>query len=276
MLSLLPLLLAAAAPPAPVTCQAAPEGMVCIPAGTFTRGSDDGPKDARPKAEIWLQTFYADTHEVTVAEHDACIQAGRCEKVKTKYRDFSRPRQPKVGVSWYDAVKYCEAMGKHLPTEAEWEKAARSSDGRTYPWGEARATCERAVIKDARGRSCGTRKRGQHPDRGRTFEVGSRPEERSGLFDLAGNAQEWVYDWHSQSYAACGADCLGVDPRGPCGGAEPCTGHRRRVVRGGSWYWPASHSRTYRRRAHMPSNRPYHHFGFRCAASPAEAEALSR
>ena len=97
-----------------------------------------------------------------------------------------------------------------------------------------------------------------------------------GFVDMSGNAQEWVYDWHSQSYAACGADCLGVDPRGPCGGAEPCTGHRRRVVRGGSWYWPASHSRTYRRRAHMPSNRPYHHFGFRCAASPAEAEALSR
>ena len=266
------LLLTAAATPAP--CGTPPDGMVCVPGGAFVRGSDEGPKDSRPRAEVRLQTFYIDAHEVTVAEHDDCVREGRCSRVKTKYRDFSRPRQPKVGVSWHDALEYCTAQGKHLPTEAEWEKAARGSDGRAYPWGASKATCERAVIKDARGRSCGTRKRGQHPDRGRTYEVGSRPAEREGIFDMAGNAQEWVFDWHSESYGACGPDCLGDDPRGPCQGREPCKGHRRRVVRGGSWYWPASHATTFRRRAHVPSNRPYHHFGFRCAASVAEAEVL--
>ncbi len=274
---LLPLLLVLAAPPlAAAPCGSAPEGMVCVPGGSFVRGSDDGPEDSRPQAMVWLQTFYVDTHEVTVAEHDACVRSGRCRKVKTKYRDFSRPKQPKVGVSWHDAVQYCSAVGKHLPTEAEWEKAARGEDGRPYPWGDSAATCELAVIKDSRGRSCGVRKRGQHPDRGRTFEIGSKPAERGAIFDMAGNAQEWVFDWYSKSYGACGADCRGEEPRGPCQGREPCKGHRRRVVRGGSWYWPASHALTYRRRAHVPSNRPYHHFGFRCAASLAEAEALAR
>ncbi len=257
-------------------CAAPPAGMACIPGGFFLRGSDRGPRHARPQARIWLQTFYMDQTEVTVAAYRVCVAAGACRPQRTNYRDFSRPRQPKVGVSWFAARRYCRAQGKHLPTEAEWEKAARGSDGRRYPWGDEPASCARAIIRDRRGRSCGVPKRFGHPDKGRTFVVASRPPNPYGLYDMAGNSWEWVADWYSPSYRRCGRACLGRDPRGPCGGRDRCPGHDRRVVRGGSWYWGADRATTTFRRAHTPHNRPYHHFGFRCAASAAEAAALTR
>jgi formylglycine-generating enzyme required for sulfatase activity len=84
-----------------------------------------------------------------------------------------------------------------------------------------------------------------------------------------------VADWSSPSYAACGAACLGTNPRGPCQGAAKCPGHREKIVRGGSWYWKGHMATGYYRRFHVPSNRPFHHFGFRCAASLAEARKLA-
>jgi formylglycine-generating enzyme required for sulfatase activity len=246
-------------------CGHPPEGMACIPGGVFLRGSDKGPRNTRPQQSIWLQTFYMDKYEVTVESYQACVAAGKCRPAKTNYRDYSRPRQPKVGVSWYAAQRYCRAQGKQLPSEAQWEKAARGVDGRLYPWGDAMATCERAVIKDKRGRSCGVKKRFGHPEKGRTFVVGTRPSNEYGLYDMAGNSWEWVADWYSKSYAHCGAACQGPDPRGPCQGQEPCSRHTMRIVRGGSWYWGPKQATTIFRRAHVPKNRPYHHFGFRCA-----------
>jgi formylglycine-generating enzyme required for sulfatase activity len=256
------------APPAVLPCGQAPEGMACIPGGAFLRGANDGPRDARPQETVWVQTFYMDTHEVTVEQYEACVKTGACQPARTAYgSDYSRPRQPKVGVSWYHAQAFCQAQAKRLPTEAEWERAARGTDGRRYPWGDEPATCERAVIMDAQGRrSCGVPWKGSAPEKGRTFEVGSRPPNPYGLYDLAGNAWEWTADWHAASYKACGPACRGVNPKGPCGGAEPCPGHKERVVRGGSWYWPAEMATTYYRRGHLPGNRPYHHYGFRCAA----------
>lgn len=262
-------------PPGSLACGPAPTGMACIPGGPFLRGSDKGPRNARPKAEVWVQTFYMDANEVTVEAYQACVGAGGCKPAKTYYRDYSRPKQPKVGVSWFHAERFCRAQGKHLPTEAEWEKAARGTDGRMYPWGDELATCERAVIKDERGRSCGVQKKFGHPEKGRTFVVGSLPPNQFGLYDMAGNSWEWVHDWYTPSYRRCGKACLGVDPKGPCRGKSPCKGHDQRIVRGGSWYWPASHATTTYRRAHFPKNRPYHHFGFRCAASVPEAAALA-
>ena len=254
-----------------------PKEMGCVPGGPFLRGTDKKrPVNARPQATIHLQTFYMDKYEVTVAKYKACVKAGKCDKQRTWYRDYSRPQQPKVGISWYAAVKYCKAMGEHLPTEAEWEKAARGKNGRSYPWGSERATCKRAVIEDNRGRSCGVKKKiGKGPEKGRTFVVGTRAPTLYGLYDMAGNSWEWVYDWYSSSYASCGKACEGTNPKGPCDGKEPCKGHGLKIVRGGSWYWPASYATTYYRRHHVPSNRPYHHFGFRCAASVPEAKTIA-
>ena len=262
--------------PAIIPCAAPPPGMACVPGGPFLRGSDDGLADARPAAEVWVQTFYMDIDEVTNAAYQACVRAGKCRKAGPRYNDFDRPTQPVNGVSWYDARDFCEAHGKHLPSEAAWEKAARGTDGRTYPWGNEPVTCERAVIQDRTGRSCGVPKQGKKPEVGRVWAVGSKPAAIHGLHDMAGNSYEWVADWHSRSYAACGDACLGVDPRGPCAGREPCKGHRHRVVRGGSWYWGPEHATTFHRRRHIPANHPYfHHFGFRCAASAEQAARLT-
>jgi len=251
-----------------------PVGLACIPGGPFIRGSDDGPANTRPRATVWLQTYYMDINEVTYGEYKDCQKAGKCGKAGPLYNDFSRARQPMVGMNWYDADTYCKAQGKHLPTEAQWEKAARGPDGKLFPWGDEPVTCERAIIKDKRGRSCGVPKKGKQGDKGRTFEIGARAPGVYGLYDMSGNAWEWVADWASKSYAECGAACEGVDPKGPCGGVEPCKGHKEKIVRGGSWYWDASYATAIYRRLHYPQNQPYHHFGFRCAASVDEARAL--
>lgn len=263
-------------PPPPDPCGGPVAGMACIPAGDFLRGAREGNPNEQPQATIRLDAFLMDVTEVTVEAHDACVASGKCKVARTIYKDFSRPRQPKVGVRWYDAVDFCAAMNKHLPTEAEWEKAARGTDGRRHPWGDEPATCALAVIMDATGRSCGVKQASGEPDKGRTFEVASRPPNQYGLHDMSGNAWEWVYDWYSPSYAKCGDACLGSNPKGPCAGAERCPGHRDRVVRGGSWFWPASHATATYRQHHVPSNDPYHHYGFRCAASLPEAEVLRR
>ena len=267
--------------PAPLTCVArSVPGMACIPGGAFLRGTDDKHKIAqasRPQSSVWVQTFYMDLNEVTYGEYKACEAQKKCRHAGPNYLDFNNPKQPITGVSWYDAKQYCEAHGKRLPTEAEWEKAARGTDGRMYPWGNEPATCARAVIMIDAGRSCGIKQKSKdHADTGRPEVIGSKPPTLYGLYDMAGNSWEWVSDWFSESWAACGDDCAGVDPKGPCGGAEPCPGHTERVVRGGSWFWPAQYATTYHRRAHTPANRPvFHHFGFRCAASLDGAKALA-
>ncbi|MCA9546451.1 MAG: SUMF1/EgtB/PvdO family nonheme iron enzyme, partial [Myxococcales bacterium] len=107
--------------PAVIPCETAPEGMACVPGGPFIRG-DDTLETAKPKQTVWQQTVYMDVNEVTVAAYKACVRKGKCRKAGPQYADFSRPKQPINGVSWYDAKQFCEAHGKHLPTEAEWEK----------------------------------------------------------------------------------------------------------------------------------------------------------
>lgn len=258
-------------------CGEVPPGMACIPGGPFIRGTDDPKKkNAQPAETVWLQTFYMDLYEVTYADYKACQASKECRRGGPLYNDFSRPTQPIVGPNWYAAVRYCEVQGKHLPTEAQWEKAARGPDGARYPWGDEEATCDLAVIKDERGRSCGVLKKREHPKKGRTFVVGSRAPGVYGLYDMAGNAWEWVYDWASPSYAACGDACRGTDPKGPCDGAGKCRGHEQRVVKGGSWYWDSTYATGYHRRTHFPINemQNFHHFGFRCAASLEEGNAV--
>ena len=257
------------------TCPNAPAAMACVPGGPFIRGNDSGPDNATPKAIVTVSTFFMDLYEVTYAEYKACEKTRKCNVANPLYQDFNRPKQAMTGVSWFDAVRYCQAQGKHLPTEAEWEKAARGTDGALFSWGNAPATCQNAVIMDASGRSCGIRKRFSQPEKGRVLEVGLRAPGVYGLYDMAGNSWEWVADWYSKSYAACGAACSGENPRGPCNGAVKCPGFHDKLVRGGSWYWPAEYATATYRRPHVPSNQPFHHFGFRCAASVDEAAKIT-
>ncbi len=264
-------------------CPQAPDGMACVPGGEMTRGvptdshrclqggqPPSGASASVPASTIWIDTFFIDRTEVTNAAYNACIAKKVCPKSRPFYRDFRDPKQPATGMAWSGAAAYCRFVGKRLPTEAEWEKAARGPEGATNPFDEAELSCANAVLEDRRGRSCGVKASGRDPERGRVLAVGSRSAGRYGLFDMAGNAEEWVADWWSRSYQACGGACAGPNPKGPCGGAAICPGHSYKVVRGGSWYWPAEHASGYHRRRHFPANKPpaMHHFGFRCAASP--------
>ena len=256
-------------------CGGAVEHMACVPGGWTWRGDNDLPA-ASPREQVWLQTFFIDLYEVTNADYRRCADAGACANAGPRYADFDADNQPINGVSWYDADTFCRAAGKQLPSEAQWEKAARGPDGWRYPWGDERATCRRAIMADASGRGCGVQKRGARPETGKPWPVGSRAAGIYGIFDMAGNAYEWVADWAASSYAACGDDCRGVDPRGPCAGMDKCEGHRRKVVRGGSWYWGYERALSFHRRMHVPRNEPFHHFGFRCAASVDTARSLAR
>ena len=260
-------------------CANTPEGMECVPGGWFLRGlatdphecdQADQPRDGRssvvPAAEVWVDSFYIDRTEVTNEAYQACVGRRECEAAGPLYRDYDAPTQPITGMNWFQARQFCTARGGRLPTDAEFEFASRGPDGELYPWGVEPADCERAVIRDETGRACGVLKRGSHPDTGRIFEVASRPAGRYGLFDMVGNAEEWVNDWWSEDYEACGDACLGANPRGPCDGADDCRGHRYKSIRGGSWYWPAEHAHGAHRRRYEPDNDPPHHFGFRCAA----------
>lgn len=261
-------------------CAAPPEGMQCVEGGWFLRGVDEdthrcdqsgqprsGRPSTQPEQQVWVSTFYMDEREVTNAAYRMCVRAGGCPDSGPRYSDFSADEQPITGVSWFEARAFCAWRGARLPTEAEFEKASRGADGQLTPFGDTLLSCEQAVLRDARGRSCGVMKRGSRPEVGRVLPVGERPAGLYGLYDMVGNAEEWVADWWSPDWSACGDACRGVDPLGPCGGSDECAGHRWRVVRGGSWYWPAEHATGIHRRPHVPSNDPYHHFGFRCAAS---------
>lgn len=242
-----------------------PDGMKCIPGGRFVRGSsrtsideDSGRKvkDEFPESVIEVSTFFMDTFEVTFSQYQECVKAGGCKPAKPNYRGYSRPNQPMLGVNWFHADEYCKWAGKRLPTEAEWEKAARGDSGDAYPWGNEPADCFKAIIQEKGKKGCGT---------GTTWDIGSRPAYRYGLYDMAGNSWEWVNDWYSESYEKCGSACMGKDPKGPCNGEVHCPSHTKKVVRGGSWWWDGFYALAFNRRPHYPSNKPFHHFGFRCA-----------
>jgi formylglycine-generating enzyme required for sulfatase activity len=242
----------------------APPGMVCVPGGPFWRGNDNAKADERPRARIVLSPFFMDTYEVDNEQYFRCVEAGACDPPIKYYPMFAKPKQPVVAVSWFESDAYCRFAGKRLPTESEWEKAARGPDGEVYPWGNDPPTCDKAVYEDPlNAKGCGT---------GLTSNVGSRPVGRYGLYDMAGNSWEWVDDWKTDCYKGCknecGADCMGPDPHGPCGGgSKNCPGRHEKVLKGGSWYFTGDRMRGAERRGVSPSNRGPHRLGFRCAKS---------
>ncbi|MCY1056455.1 SUMF1/EgtB/PvdO family nonheme iron enzyme [Nannocystis sp. SCPEA4] len=211
-------------------------GMMRVPAGKFWRGCNEvsGPCEDDPVAflalnvpyrELELSEFWIDKYEVTVEEYEACGTAGACTAPNgVAWSDVSPPdvaNLPVTGVSWEQAVMYCAWRGKRLPTEAEWEKAARGTDGRRYPWGNEHPLCGQVHL--LLGEPC---ERIRH-----VLPVDAHPRDISpyGVIGMAGNVQEWVQDWRGKTYYA---ECPAVDPPGPKS-ADADSDYK--IVRGGYW-----------------------------------------
>ena len=195
--------------------------MVFVLPGEFLMGSvKAGDADEQPQHSVYLDAFWIDKYEVTNAQYKRCVDAGRCSmplstKSETRELYYGNPQYenyPVVAVSWNDAKTFCESVGKRLPTEAEWEKAARGTDARVYPWGN-QFDKTRANVGEG--------------SQGDTTAVGSYPTGASpyGIMDLAGNVWEWVQDWYDPNYYRTSPR---NNPMGPSSGTY-------RTIRGGSW-----------------------------------------
>ena len=230
--------------------------MRLVPAGEFTMGSDGDSDSRNPSHNVYLDAFYMDKYEVTNAYYEDCVTAGVCDPPHETKSDF-RPSYygnsqydnfPVIYVDWYMARTYCEEWrGSRLPTEAEWEKAARGTDGRTYPWGE--------------GISCDQANYDGDPDPfnfclGETSEVGSYESGQSpyDLFDMAGN----VFEWTSSLYKPY--------PYNATDGREDLTGNGSRVIRGGAWSEGPNDQQVFYR-SWIGPDLSESAIGFRCASS---------
>jgi formylglycine-generating enzyme required for sulfatase activity len=220
--------------------------MVLVPAGEFTMGSEQGDDDEQPVHRVLLDSFYLDTFEVTngrFAKFVAAIQSEPPWGFADQETPVVQAEQPVRWVNWMDALGYCLWAGKRLPTEAEWEKAARGTDGRTYPWGNEPPTAAHAVFGLTEGAETvspiGTR------------DLGSSPY---GAHDLAGNLYEWVTDWYDDTFYTQPAPS---NPRGPGEGTA-------KVQRGGSYINSPYRLRSaFRTKGDPTEHDP--HVGFRCA-----------
>ncbi len=209
-----------------ILCQADGAEMVLIDGGVFTQGTNSGPADAAPEHFAFVSPFYMDVTEVTsVLYQDFLSEIKKSELQGSQLGDQDSPQHPAAGVAWNFAVKYAESRGKSLPTEAEWERAARGPRGNSCPWGN-----------------------GHPPRKDGLFEtilpVASRPTDLTptGLYDMAGNVREWTADWYSDSaYLASSDGEILRDPRGP----KRSNSQSERVVKGSrdSWHlWTRGHA----------------------------------
>lgn len=222
--------------------------MAFVPAGEFTMGSDSGEHDEKPMHRILLDAFWIDVFEVINAQYKKCVDAGKCQPPSSSssnrnssyFGNSQFDNYPVIYVSWEDANAYCAWAGKRLPAEAEWEKAARGTDARIYPWGNDWDVNK--VNADNRV--------------GDTTPVGSYPAGVSpyGALDMAGNVLEWVADWYDSGYYA---NSPRENPKGPFSEAY-------RVLRGGAWNLNRVNVRAADRINITPDDR-YSNVGFRCA-----------
>jgi formylglycine-generating enzyme len=229
--------------------------MIRVPAGPFLRGTviDEEDNIEYPQRSIYLDTFFIDKYEVSLDQYRRCVEAGACSKLdfpsqRCNWSNTDRENHPANCVNWHQAQAYCDWAGKRLPTEAEWEKAARGVDGRLYPWGNDPPTCERAVMKEGAD-GCG---------KVRTWPVSSKSpagDSPYGASNMSGNVMEWVNDWFAEDYYRKSPD---KNPPGPSTG-------KYKSIRGGSWYYLDEGSL---RAASRHFNTPDYcsaFIGFRCA-----------
>jgi len=210
--------------------------------------------DASPVHNVYLDAFWIDKNEVTNEQYGKCVTDNECEQPDplSFFHDPEFQDHPVVFVNWFDAQSYCTWAGRRLPTEAEWEKAARGSNGRLYPWGNSMPTSE---LLNFANHNEGTTSIGSFPD-------GVSPY---GVLDMAGNVWEWTADWYRDNYYSVSPV---ENPQGPESGT-------RRVVRGGCWMDNYLKSiRTAKRWYNIPesvfstgSGSKSPNLGFRCAAS---------
>ncbi len=232
---------------------AAPEGMVLIPAGEFQMGNNNGDSDEKPVHTVYVDAFYMDIYEVTVGQYKRFVRetGHRAPNWNDVSAYFPTDRHPIINVSWYDAMAYAQWAGKRLPTEAEWEKAARGGlVGQKYPWGNSIDSSKANFNNKVRG----------------TTAVGSYPPNGYGLYDMAGNVWEWCLDAYDK-------DSYKNSPRrNPIAGADSITHITNnftnvknfRVLRGGSWSNFPENLRAANRLRSDPSY-SLTFFGFRCA-----------
>ncbi len=223
-------------------------GMIEVPAGAFIMGSSTGAPDEGPEHRVELSSYWIDKYEVTAAQYQACVDTGTCGPAAATAGCNStradRADHPINCVNWQQAATYCLWSGKRLPSEAEWERAARGEDGRRYPWGEDAPNRELLNYNNAIGT---------------TTPVGTYPLGASyfGLHNMAGNVQEWTGDFYAADYYA---NSPASNPPGPADGTL-------RVVRGASWKLgvPQEVLTTTVRFAFVPDNGD-NSLGFRCAS----------
>ncbi len=230
--------------------------MVYVPGGEFEMGNEDGDYDEKPVHTVTLDSFWMDRTLVTNAQYARCAAAGECQEAAYLDDEMVIPDEfPVVGVEWREARNYCAWVGGRLPTEAEWEYAARGRTGLLYPWGNEFA-CEKGNFP---GDVC--------DEYILASPVESYPEGASwcGVLDMAGNVWEWVADWYADEYYA-DPTASGSNPTGPESGKE-------RTMRGGSW------ADVDGMKLARSSNRSYLHpsseanfVGFRCVVSPEQVQ----
>jgi formylglycine-generating enzyme required for sulfatase activity len=256
--------------------------MVSVPAGGFFMGSTEEDIDAvlagcsdcerdwfgdeLPEHIVYLEAFWIDRTEVTNRQFRRCVRAGACEAPTTcdwgdpSFGGQGQAGRPVVCVSWDMAQAYCQWAGARLPTEAEWEKAARGTDRQGFPWGND-FDCSQGNFDDEQELDDYVVPGGPDCDgHGQSAPVGSYPSGASpyGALDLAGNVWEWVADWYADNYYYVSPDS---DPPGPASGSY-------RGLRGGGWYAAWENVRAAFRFYSEPAGR-YDGVGFRCAAAPS-------